>query len=97
MQNCKIYVGNLSYSVTENHLRDLSSEYGEVKDVVIIKDSDTGKSKGFGFIEFSNQSEVKKAIDSLNGKEHEGRSLKVNEAKQRPQRDDRQGGFRNRY
>ncbi len=97
MQGNKLYVGNLSYSVTEEQLRELFSQYGEIKEVVIIKDSYTDRSKGFGFIEFTNPTDAEKATSELNGKEHEGRTLKVNEAKQRPQRDDRQGGFRERY
>jgi RNA recognition motif-containing protein len=97
MQGNKLYVGNLSYSVTENQLRELFSQYGKIQDVVIIKDSYTDKSKGFGFVEFSNPSEAQKAATELNGKEYESRALKVNEAKQRPERNNKRGGFRNRY
>lgn len=97
MDGSKLYVGNLNYSVTESQLRELFSQYGELKDVVLIKDSYTDRSKGFGFIEFSNPSEAEKAATDLNGKDHEGRALKVNEAKQRPPRDNKRGGggFRN--
>lgn len=98
MQGSKVYVGNLTYSVTETQLRELFSQCGQINDAVVIKDSQTGRSKGFGFVEFSEPAEAQKAIDSLNGTDFEGRSLKVNEARQRPPRDNRGGGgFRNRY
>jgi RNA recognition motif-containing protein len=97
MQGNKFYVGNLNYSVTEGQLRELFSQYGKIQDAVIIKDNYTDRSKGFGFIEFSNASDAQKAAAELNGKEYEGRALKVNAARQRPQRNNRRGGFRNRY
>lgn len=89
MQNCKIYVGNLSYSVTEENLKELFSQYGEIKEAVIIKDKFTNRSKGFGFVEYASQEEASKSIEALNGKEHDGRVLKVNEARPRVQRDNR--------
>lgn len=84
MQGSKLYVGNLSYSVTDNQLKDLFSNYGEVKEVTIIG------SKGFGFVEMSDSSGAEKAQEALDGSEFEGRTLKVNEARpreNRPQRD----------
>ena len=99
MQGSKLYVGNLSYSVTDEQLRELFSQHGQVKDAVIIKDHYTERSKGFGFIEFSSPTEAETAINALNGAEFQGRNLRVNEARQRPQRDNRRGGgeFRKRY
>ena len=89
MQNSKLYVGNLSYSVTGEQLKELCSQYGEIKEAVVIQDNYSGRSKGFGFVEFNNAEDAKKAIEALNGTEHEGRALKVNEAKPRVSRDDR--------
>ena len=79
----KVYVGNLSYSLTEEKLKELFSEYGEVSEVVIVKDKYSGRSKGFGFITFADDESAKKAISEMNGKEVEGRELKVNEARPR--------------
>ena len=96
----KAYVGNLSYEVSEDSLRELFEPFGTVESVNIITDRDTGRSKGFGFVEMSSEEELKKAIAELDGKQHEERTLKVNEAK--PRGDSRgggqRGGFRrNRY
>jgi len=77
-----IYVGNLNYKTTEETLRTLFEEYGEVLSVKLIKDRDTGKKKGFGFVEMEDEF-GKKAIDELNDKEFDGRNLKVNEAHSR--------------
>ena len=85
MQECKLYVGNLSYSATEEQLKELFAQYGEVKDVVIIKDRMTSRSKGFGFVELSSDSEIQNAIDNLNDVEFMGRTIKVNKA--RPKED----------
>ena len=98
MENRKLYVGNLSYSVSEERLRDLFSEYGSVKSVNIITDRETGRSKGFGFIEMSSPPEVREAVQSLNSKELEGRRMKVNEAHPKKDRGSRSGrGYSNRY
>lgn len=78
----KLYVGNLPYSVTESSLEDLFSQFGPIESAVIIKDRDTGRAKGFGFVEFQNQGDAEKALD-LNGHELDGRALKVNMAKPR--------------
>lgn len=78
----KLYVGNLPYSATEEGLETLFSQYGEVESVVLIKDRDTGRAKGFGFVEYKNQANAEKALE-LDGKEFEGRALKVNIAKPR--------------
>jgi len=78
-----IYVGDLSYDVTEDDLKAVFSEFGEVDSLNIIKDKFSGRSKGFGFVEMLNNSEADKAIEALNGTELKGRNLKVNQAKPR--------------
>jgi len=87
-----IYVGNLSYEVTEDDLRQAFEGFGQVASVTIIKDSDTGKSRGFGFVEMPVEDEAKAAITGMNGKELKGRTLSVNEARPRPE--GRRGGRR---
>jgi RNA recognition motif-containing protein len=77
----KLYVGNLSYNAGENDLRDLFSAYGAVESVAVITDRDTGRSKGFGFVEFANDAEAQAAIAGLNGKEVSGRALTVSPAR----------------
>lgn len=79
----KLYVGNLPWSIKNDKLKELFSEFGEVTDAVVITDKFTRRSKGFGFVEFANDEEGKKAIEAMSGKEIEGRELKVNEAKPR--------------
>ncbi len=86
----KLYVGGLAYSVTEQELEALFSEQGKVTSATVIKDRDSGQSKGFGFVEMADDSEAKAAIANLNGKEVSGRAVTVNEA--RPQEDRRSGG-----
>ena len=81
-----IYVGNLPYSISENDLRDMFAEFGEVAKANIIMDRDTGRSKGFGFVEMPDQSEAEAAIGKLNESEYEGRNMRVNEARPRPER-----------
>ena len=81
----KIYVGNCSFDVTEQQLRDIFSTYGEVNTISVITDRDTGRPRGFAFIEMDNQAEAQAAIKGLDGTEHGGRTLKVNEA--RPKND----------
>ena len=78
-----IYVGNLSYNVTEDDLKAVFSQFGEVDSVNIIKDKFSGQSKGFGFVEMPNNSEAETAIEALNETELKGRNLKVNQAKPR--------------
>ena len=77
----KLYVGNLPFSISEDSLRELFADSGTVESVNIITDRDTGRSKGFGFVEMSTDEEAQSAIEKLNGEEMEGRSLKVNKAK----------------
>ena len=95
-----IYVGNLSYQSTEDELRDLFAEFGDVVSAKLIVDKFTGQSKGFGFVEMSNNSEAQKAMDELNGRDVNGRSITVNQA--RPRQERSRGGGRdygggNRY
>ena len=85
----KIYVGNLSYSTSEEDVRAAFSPFGTVDSADVIIDRNTGRSKGFGFVEMSNDDEAKAAIEGLNGKELDGRSLNVNEARPRPERRER--------
>jgi len=85
-----IYVGNLSYSVTEDDLRQAFEAFGQVASVSIIKDKFSNQSKGFGFVEMPSQEEAQAAITGMNGKELKGRAMNVNEA--RPRTDDRRGG-----
>ena len=81
-----IYVGNLSYNLSDNDLKQLFAEYGSCNSAKIIEDRDTGRSKGFGFVEMANGEDGLKAIEGLNGKDVEGRSLTVNEARPREER-----------
>jgi len=81
-----IYVGSLSYDVTETELENLFSEFGNVSSVKIIEDRETGRPKGFGFVEMPNQDEAENAIKSLNEKEIKGREIKVNQARPREDR-----------
>jgi len=90
-----IYVGNLSYRMNDGELREVFSEFGEVSSARIINDRETGRSKGFGFVEMPDDNEANVAIEALNGKEVSGRNLRVNEARPREPRQPR-GDF-NRY
>lgn len=89
-----IYVGNLSWDMTEDELRDAFKAFGEVTSATIIIDKFSGNSRGFGFVEMSGQSEAQAAIEGLNGQELSGRAIIVNEARPREDRprDDRRGG-----
>src|SRR4051812_35785611 len=86
----KIYVGNLSYNVTSSDLEQLFTAHGQVQSAEVISDRATGRSKGFGFVEMSSDEEAQAAITALNGTEHDGRNLTVNEAK--PKEDRPRGG-----
>ena len=91
MQQNKLYVGNFPYSVDESQLREMFSAYGDIQDIALIKDRETGRSKGFAFITFASQQAAEKALD-LNGKEVDGRALKVNMAQEKESRGGRGGG-----
>ncbi|MGE4658529.1 MAG: RNA-binding protein [Gammaproteobacteria bacterium] len=82
-----IYVGNLSYTLSEDVLRDAFAEHGEVESAKILMDRDTGRSRGFGFVEMLDQAEGEAAVEKLNGQDLDGRPLRVNEARPRPPRD----------
>ena len=88
----KLYVGNLSYSVDSSELEQLFTQYGQVTSAQIINDRDTGRSKGFGFVEMANDNEAQAAIEALNGQQHDGRALTVNEARPREERSGGGGG-----
>jgi cold-inducible RNA-binding protein len=91
----KLYVGNLSYSVTDSTLEQMFAAHGSVKSAQVIMDRDTGRSKGFGFVEMANDQEAAAAIAAMNGQQVEGRALTVNEA--RPKEDRGGGGGRGGY
>src|SRR5256712_5208039 len=81
----KLYVGNLTYDVTDSALEQMFAAHGTVQSAQVIMDRDTGRSKGFGFVEMQSDQEAQAAISALNGKEIEGRALTVNEARPRPE------------
>lgn len=89
-----IYVGNLSFSTNERTLQELFGNYGEVISANVISDRETGRSRGFGFVEMADEASAREAISALNGAECDGRNLKVNESQPREQRP--QGGNRSR-
>jgi RNA recognition motif-containing protein len=76
----KLYVGNLSYAVNDSSLRALFEAYGAVQSATVVADRDSGRSKGFGFVEMADE-DAKKAMQALNGQQHEGRTIRVNEAR----------------
>ena len=86
----RLYVGNLSYDVGDSELQQLFESFGTVESAVVIQDRNAGRSKGFGFVEMSTDDEANNAIEELNGQEHNGRPLTVNEARPREER----GGYR---
>ena len=88
----KLYVGNLSYSTTDQVLQDLFSQCGTVESARIITDRDSGRSKGFGFVEMSSDNEAQTAISKFDGQQFEGRAMTVNEAKPQAPRENRGGG-----
>jgi RNA recognition motif-containing protein len=97
----KLYVGNLPYTTSEEDLRNLFSQYGRVDSVAVITDRETGRSKGFGFVEFPDDNEAKNAISGLSGQEFGGRALTVNEARPKTGGGGGRGGYggggRDRY
>jgi len=88
----KLYVGNLSYSTTSSDLEQLFAQHGSVQSAEVISDRETGRSKGFGFVQMGSDEEAQAAIGALNGQEHDGRPLTVNEAKPREDRPRGGGG-----
>jgi RNA recognition motif-containing protein len=89
----KIYVGNLSYNVTSSDLEQLFTAHGQVQSAEVIQDRATGRSKGFGFVEMASDDEATTAINALNGTEHDGRNLTVNEAKPKENKPRGGGGY----
>jgi RNA recognition motif-containing protein len=89
----RLYVGNLSYGVTNQTLEELFSQYGSVVSAQVVQDRDTGRSKGFGFVEMADENSAQEAIRGLHEKEHEGRPLTVNEARPREERGGGGGGY----
>ena len=83
--NKKLYIGNIDYDVTDSDLEELFSQVGSVESAQVISDKRSGRSRGFGFVEMSTEEEAQQAIDQFDGNDHEGRTLKVSEA--RPKRD----------
>ncbi|MCE3011113.1 MAG: RNA recognition motif domain-containing protein [Pseudobdellovibrionaceae bacterium] len=90
----KIYIGNLSYSVNDQDLTDLFSQFGQVESARIVTDRDSGRSKGFAFVEMSTDTEASDAIAKLNGQDYSGRAMNVSEAKPMAPRENRGGGGR---
>ncbi len=91
----KIYVGNMNYNTSEDTLRQLFAQYGEVVSVNVITDRYTGRAKGFGFVQMASEDAARAAMAALNGRDVDGRQLKVNEANEKPR--DRTGGGKGRY
>jgi RNA recognition motif-containing protein len=89
----KIYVGNLSYSVDDQSLSELFAAYGTVESAKVVTDRDSGRSKGFGFVEMSTEAEATSAIEKLNGSEQNGRAMNVSEAKPMAPKEGGRGGF----
>jgi cold-inducible RNA-binding protein len=93
----KLYVGNLAYGVTDSDLETMFAAHGTVQSAQVIMDRDTGRSKGFGFVEMGSDQEAQVAIAGLNGQDKDGRALTVNEARPREERGGNRGGGGRRY
>ncbi|KAM0355087.1 hypothetical protein ACHAPU_000944 [Fusarium lateritium] len=89
----KLYVGNLSWNTTDDTLRDTFSQYGQVVDSIIMRDRETGRARGFGFVTFSNDAEAEAAVNGLNEQELDGRRIRVNVANARPSGGSGGGGY----
>ncbi len=87
-----LFVGNMSFQTTEDELRSIFEPYGEITRLQVMTDRDTGRSRGFAFVELADDGEAAKAITELNGKEVDGRALNVNEARPKPERSGPRGG-----
>ena len=90
----KIYVGNLSWSIEDDSLAELFEEYGDVSSANVVRDRETGRSRGFGFVEMDDDDAARVAIDALDGEEMEGRTLQVDRARDKPPRQGRRNGGR---
>lgn len=89
----KLYIGNLSYSTTDESLKAACTSFGTVESAIIISDKMSGRSKGFGFVEMSTEEEAQKVVEGLNGQEVDGRAVRVSEARPQEDRPQRSGGF----
>ena len=92
----KLYVGNLSFDTTDQELEQAFSEHGEVTSAVVVKDRDTNRSRGFGFVEFAQEADAQTAKEAMNGKDLGGRALKVDEARAPKERNRGSGGYNRR-
>lgn len=88
----KLYVGNLSYSVDNSQLEEMFAKFGDVRSAEVIQDRDTGRSKGFGFVEMADDNAAREAIEGMNNQEHDGRTMTVNEARPKEARSGGGGG-----
>jgi cold-inducible RNA-binding protein len=93
----KLFVGNLSWSTKDDGLREAFEPFGEITEAKVISDRDTGRSRGFGFVTFTNDDDAANAIEEMNGKSIDGRAIRVNEAQERAPRNGGGGGQRNRW
>jgi len=93
----KLYVGGLSYDTTEDQLREAFAKFGTVESATVIRDRDSDRSKGFGFVEMSSNSEAEKAMQGLNGTVLDGREIRVDHAQERPERGSGRGGYGGRW
>ena len=89
----KLYIGNLNFDLGDEELEEAFSGFGNIVSAVVIKDRSSGRSKGFGFVEFAQEADAKKAMDAMNGKELSGRALKIDEAREPRERERRSGGY----
>ena len=92
----KLYVGNLSFDTTDQQLEQSFSEHGEITSAVVVKDRDTNRSRGFGFVEYTQNADAQKAKEAMNGKELDGRALKVDEAREPKERNSGSGSYNSR-
>ncbi|MGE5112416.1 MAG: RNA recognition motif domain-containing protein [Acidobacteriaceae bacterium] len=93
----KIFVGNFAYNMTEGELRSMFEPFGAIESVTLATDRDTGRARGFGFVEMPNDAEAEKAMAALNGKDVGGRTINVNEAKPKSERSNLRGSGRDRF
>jgi len=89
----KLYVGGLSFDTTEDKLKEAFAKFGTVESATVIRDRDSGRSKGFGFVEMSDKSEAEKAVQGLNGTMLDGKQIRVDHAQERPERGGGRGGY----
>ncbi|MFK7871918.1 MAG: RNA recognition motif domain-containing protein [Oligoflexales bacterium] len=93
----KVFVGSLSWNTDEEGLRQAFSQFGDIQDVRVISDRETGRSRGFGFVTFNDAEDAQKSIEEMDGSDLDGRTIKVNEAKDKPRNSPRGGNGNNRF